>query len=105
MVSFPGGVARHVTHGVEFCRTWNAFTSPATPGVICRLHQESEVIFVDMRGSLGDTLCTDGDVNYDLSKVYQSLCGYDFMIMDKELDPTAVGILRDLEEVMIRSCV
>ena len=52
-----------------------------------------------MRGALGDTVCTDGDVNYDLSKVYQSLKGYDFIILDKDLDKTATEMLRDLEEV------
>lgn len=52
-----------------------------------------------MRGSLGDIVCTQGDVNYDLSKVYQSLCGYDFIILDKALDQTATDILRDLKEV------
>lgn len=62
--------------------------------------QESNVAFVDMRGSLGDMVCTKGDVNYDLSKVYQSLCGYDFIIMDKELDATAMDILHDLKEVI-----
>lgn len=56
-----------------------------------------------MRGALGDMLCTEGDINYDLSKVYQSLCGYDFMIMDKNLDHIALGVLRDLEEVKART--
>lgn len=57
------------------------------------------MVFIDMRGSLGDIVCTEGDVNYDLSKVYQSLCGYDFIILDKALDQTAVDILDDLKEV------
>lgn len=61
-------------------------------------------MFVDMRGSLGETVCTSGDVNYDLSKVYQSLCGYDFFIMDKEIDPLSTGILKDLEKVFPPYC-
>lgn len=56
-------------------------------------------MFVDMRGALGDLVCTDGDMNYDLSKVYQSLCGYDFIILDKDVDTKAVEMLLDLEEV------
>lgn len=54
-----------------------------------------------MRGALGDLLCTEGDANYDLAKVYQSLCGYDFIIMDKDVDPNAAEMLRDLEQVRI----
>lgn len=52
-----------------------------------------------MRGALGDLLCTEGDTNYDLAKVYQSLCGYDFIIMDKDVDPNAAEMMRDLEQV------
>ena len=39
-----------------------------------------------MRGKLGDELSIYGDIYYDLSKVYQSLLGYDFIINDIELD-------------------
>lgn len=52
-----------------------------------------------MRGALGDLVCTEGDTNYDLSKVYQSLCGYDFFILDKDIDVNAAKMLHDLEEV------
>ena len=37
------------------------------------LTDESTVKLIDMRGALGDVLTTQGDVTYDLSKVYQSL--------------------------------
>jgi len=33
-----------------------------------------------MRGIQGETLTLTGDRNYDFSKVYQSLVGYDFII-------------------------
>ena len=46
------------------------------------LTDESTVKLIDMRGALGDVLTTQGDVTYDLSKVYQSLCGYDHIILD-----------------------
>jgi hypothetical protein len=46
-----------------------------------------EVKLVDMRGKLGDGsdswLSTQGDVAYDLSKVLQSLLGYDLMLLDQ----------------------
>ena len=46
------------------------------------LTNDSTIKFLDMRGALGDELTTEGDVAYDLSKVYQSLCGYDAIILD-----------------------
>jgi len=36
-----------------------------------------------MRGALGDCNALHGDVVYDFAKVYQSLCGYDFIIHDQ----------------------
>eukprot|EP00903_Cladosiphon_okamuranus_P016587 g15301.t1 len=64
----------------------------------CLLSKESDVVFIDMRGALGDLVTTQGDMNYDLSKVYQSLCGYDFFILDKDIDHNAARLLQDLEE-------
>lgn len=40
------------------------------------------VKFIDMRGCLGQRLTQAGDINYDLSKLYQSLNGYDYMLLD-----------------------
>mmetsp|Transcript_57738 Transcript_57738/g.171793 ORF Transcript_57738/g.171793 Transcript_57738/m.171793 type:complete len:774 (-) Transcript_57738:228-2549(-) len=44
---------------------------------------DDNIALIDMRGELGGRLTTQGDVHYDLSKVYQSLCGYDFMLLDQ----------------------
>lgn len=62
------------------------------------LTSDSRVKLLDMRGALGDTLTTGGDVIYDLSKVYQSLCGYDYIILDvsrKQQAETALARLRE----------
>lgn len=63
------------------------------------------MVFIDMRGALGDLISTEGDMNYDLSKVYQSLRGYDFFILDKDIDHNAARLLRDLEEVNLWFCL
>ena len=42
---------------------------------------EDKIVMIDMRGQLGKVITTQGDVHYDLSKVFQSLCGYDFMLL------------------------
>ncbi|KHO00248.1 protein phosphatase 2A A subunit (ISS) [Metarhizium album ARSEF 1941] len=39
------------------------------------------VRFLDVRCRLGNVLTTTGDVNYDLAKVLQSLCGYDHVVL------------------------
>ncbi|CAM9226622.1 unnamed protein product, partial [Scytosiphon promiscuus] len=80
----------------NFCRTDFVHGDPVFSN--CLLNKESEVVFIDMRGALGDLVCTEGDMHYDLSKVYQSLCGYDFIILDKDIDPKAAEMLLDLKE-------
>jgi len=57
------------------------------------------VYLLDMRGALGTKLTTCGDVAYDLAKVYQSLCGYDFFLEDRELTPIAQEHLESLQRV------
>jgi capsule biosynthesis phosphatase len=41
---------------------------------------------IDMRGKLGEKLTIYGDIFYDYAKIYQSIIGYDRILMDKELD-------------------
>merc|ERR1712187_188856 len=62
-------------------------------------HVETEVCFLDMRGALGDRLTTAGDVTYDLAKVFQSLCGYDFFLQDREVSQPAQRHLDQLQRI------
>ena len=41
-----------------------------------------------MRGKVGDTLTIYGDSLYDWAKLYQSLIGYDRILMNKTIDET-----------------
>ncbi|KAF4509345.1 hypothetical protein G6O67_003523 [Ophiocordyceps sinensis] len=41
---------------------------------------EQAISFIDVRCQLGNKLTSEGDVNYDLAKVLQSLCGYDHVL-------------------------
>ena len=50
---------------------------------------DDRIVMIDMRGQLGKWTTTQGDIHYDLSKVFQSLCGYDFMLLDQTLDESA----------------
>ena len=43
---------------------------------------DDQIMMINMRGQLGKVITTQGDVHYDLSKVFQSLCGYDFMLLE-----------------------
>ena len=53
-----------------------------------------DLVFLDPRGSLGDEFAIYGDTNYDFSKVYQSLNGYENIILDKKID---YDYLKDLK--------
>eukprot|EP00929_Paragymnodinium_shiwhaense_P040364 TRINITY_DN21091_c0_g1_i1.p1 TRINITY_DN21091_c0_g1~~TRINITY_DN21091_c0_g1_i1.p1 ORF type:complete len:835 (-),score=152.07 TRINITY_DN21091_c0_g1_i1:82-2586(-) len=63
------------------------------------LTPEGGVCFLDMRGALGERLTTSGDLSYDLAKVYQSLCGYDFFLQGREVLPSAQRLLDQLQRV------
>ncbi|QKF93892.1 nucleotidyl transferase [Fadolivirus algeromassiliense] len=39
--------------------------------------------FIDMRGKMGDKYTIYGDIFYDYAKIYQSLLGYDEILLDK----------------------
>ena len=48
-------------------------------------HQE-KIKFIDMRGQQGKVLTIQGDWLYDWAKFYQSLIGYDEILLDKEVN-------------------
>jgi capsule biosynthesis phosphatase len=50
------------------------------------INNVDELKFIDMRGKVGEEETIFGDSLYDYSKVYQSIIGYDFVLMGKELD-------------------
>ena len=67
-------------------------------------HKEKKVYMIDMRGRLGDTLTTFGDRNYDLSKLYQSIVGFDSIIHTgnipcKDLQNRLLSRMRDELEI------
>jgi len=79
----------------EACvHTWYIHGDPVFSNVLRTANDE--VVFIDMRGELGERLTTQGDVHYDLSKVFQSLCGYDFMLLDQILDDSSSEIFDGL---------
>ena len=45
-----------------------------------------KIKFIDMRGGLGDTQTILGDSFYDWAKLYQSLIGYDEILLDKQIN-------------------
>ena len=50
------------------------------------INNYNKIKFIDMRGKCGDVLSMTGDWLYDWSKIYQSLIGYDKILMNKKLD-------------------
>ncbi len=72
----------------------------------CKIHGDpvlSNIIFdsrggiklIDPRGKVGKVLTTSGDVNYDWAKLYQSLCGYDFVLTGRTPDSLYLKNLRE----------
>jgi capsule biosynthesis phosphatase len=60
---------------------------------------ENQLIkFIDMRGRIGEVNTIYGDIFYDYAKVYQSLCGYDYILNDVEINH---AYLKDLREYFL----
>merc|ERR1719163_2105810 len=62
------------------------------------LTDEGRVYLLDMRGEVGRALTLQGDMLYDLSKVYQSLLGYDFILLGIPLQERDAEILEELRQ-------
>lgn len=50
------------------------------------INNYGKIKFIDMRGKLGKTLTIFGDWLYDWAKIYQSLIGYDEILLSKTID-------------------
>jgi streptomycin 6-kinase len=60
------------------------------------LTYENNYKFIDPRGKLGENLTLEGDIQYDLAKILQSLYGYDFIILKRSIDYTYLKKLREV---------
>lgn len=49
------------------------------------INNYDKIKFIDMRGKIGDNLSIYGDFLYDWSKLYQSLIGYDKILLNKHI--------------------
>jgi len=63
----------------------------------------NELVFLDPRGGQGDEFTIYGDINYDFAKVYQSLYGYENIILDKKIDHKYLKDLRNHFEKLLKS--
>lgn len=63
------------------------------------LCENNLIKFIDMRGKQGDVETIFGDIFYDYAKVYQSLCGYDFILNDQEINYPYLNELREYFEL------
>ena len=50
------------------------------------INQHEKIKFIDMRGQQGEQLTICGDWLYDWAKFYQSLIGYDEILLDKQIN-------------------
>jgi capsule biosynthesis phosphatase len=47
---------------------------------------DNNIKFIDVRGKQGKICTSFGDANYDFAKLYQSIVGYDYILLNKELN-------------------
>ena len=52
------------------------------------INEHEKIKFIDMRGQQGNKLTIYGDWLYDWGKLYQSLLGYDEILLDKDIQLT-----------------
>ena len=50
------------------------------------INNHDKIKFIDMRGKVGDKLTIYGDWLYDWAKIYQSIIGYDEILISKFID-------------------
>ena len=50
------------------------------------INNHGKIKFIDMRGKVGDKLTIYGDWLYDWAKIYQSIIGYDEILLSKVVD-------------------
>ena len=66
------------------------------------INEYEKIKFIDMRGKLGDKLTIYGDWLYDWAKFYQSLIGYDEILLDKEINlQYKTSMINYFEEIFI----
>jgi hypothetical protein len=56
---------------------------------------------LDMRGRIGRTLTTCGDIYYDYAKLYQSFLGYDAVLYGDSIDASQLAFMQSLFEAQI----
>lgn len=56
---------------------------------------DNTIKFIDMRGKIGNHCTIFGDENYDWAKIYQSIIGYDFILLNKDIKIDIINRTKD----------
>jgi capsule biosynthesis phosphatase len=62
---------------------------------------KDKIRMIDMRGMNGDTPSIFGDAIYDYAKVYQSICGYDFILTGRKRDEVYIADMKKKFELIM----
>lgn len=57
---------------------------------------------LDMRGKQGNILTIRGDIMYDYAKTYQSICGYDFVLLNRPRCETYINDMRHIADIELK---
>jgi capsule biosynthesis phosphatase len=67
------------------------------------INQYDKIKFIDMRGKQGESLTLYGDWLYDWAKMYQSLIGYDEILLNKEVNKEyKLSMINKFEETFLQ---
>jgi hypothetical protein len=58
------------------------------------LTSNQEIKFLDMKGKIGSVLSIKGDTMVDYAKIYQSILGFDYLLIEGVYDPVYESLCR-----------
>lgn len=75
---------------------------PVFSNIFC--FHSGKINFIDPKGKCGDVLTIYGHNLYDYAKVYQSIIGYDFVLLDQDIDlNTTKEYKKEFEKLFLQS--
>ena len=60
------------------------------------INDYDKIKFIDMRGTINGKMTLQGDWLYDWAKLYQSILGYDFILLNKNIDQNYIDFIKNV---------
>ena len=69
------------------------------------INNYGKIKFIDMRGKINNKSTLQGDWLYDWAKLYQSIIGYDFILLNKEIDKDYINKMKDILKITLKNYI